>query len=260
MKEMQARTGTKRGSAAVGGSARRPIALSDEQERVLLEHMPVVRFLARRIHARLPYQVDMEDLVSAGVVGLLDAFQKFEPAKNVQFQTYAQFRIRGEILDSLRTLDWSPRDLRRKGRVLQETVRTLMAGLCRAPDEAEIAVAMRLELEEYRKLLGDLKGLELRTLSTERHDESGDEELNYVIDDDPNDNPLFRYLGNELEERLAETIANLPSRERLVITLYYYEEMTMREIGLVLGLVESRISQIRKSAVAHLRRALEAVS
>ena len=114
-------------------------ALTTEQERVLLEHLPIVRFLARRIHERLPQHVDIEDLVSAGVVGLMDAFAKFDPAKKVQFRSYAQFRIRGAILDSLRTLDWSPRELRRKGRAVEEAIRSLTARLGRAPGENEIA-------------------------------------------------------------------------------------------------------------------------
>lgn len=252
---MQAGTGIKGRNSAVGRLAHEAIEISSEQERMLLDHLPLVRFLARRIHERLPYHVETEDLMSAGWWGLLDAFQKFNPAKTVRFRSYAEFRIQGEILDSLRTLDWSPRDLRRKGRALQVAVSALMSRLGRAPDEAEIAAEMKLELEEYQKLLGELKGLEIRILSSERDNESGDEELNYVVDD-PNDDPLFKYLRNELEECLAEAIANLPSRERLVITLYYYEEMNMREIGLALGLVESRISQIRKSALAHLRNAL----
>jgi RNA polymerase sigma factor for flagellar operon FliA len=230
--------------------------LTAEQERVLLEHLPIVRFLARRIHERLPQHVDIEDLVSAGVVGLMDAFAKFDPAKKVQFRSYAQFRIRGAILDSLRTLDWSPRDLRRKGRAVEEAVRVLTARLGHAPAEPEVAVEMGLGLEEYQQLLGDLKGLEIGTLHMERNEDSGDEELAYVPGR-PEEDPLFRCLRGELEDRLAEGIARLPDRERLVMTLYYYEEMTMREIGLALGVVESRVSQVHASAVVHLRVALK---
>jgi RNA polymerase sigma factor for flagellar operon FliA len=230
-------------------------ALTGEQERVLLEHLPMVRYLARRIHERLPQHVDIEDLVSAGVVGLMDAFAKFDPDKKVQFRSYAQFRIRGAILDSLRTLDWSPRELRRKGRAIEEAIRLLTARLGRAPGETEVAAEMGMGLEEYQLLLGDLKGLEIGTLHAERNENSGEEELAYVPDRQEDD-PLFRCLKGELEERLAEAIANLPDRERLVMTLYYYEEMTMREIGLALGVVESRVSQVHSSAVVHLRAAL----
>jgi RNA polymerase sigma factor for flagellar operon FliA len=237
------------------GGAQLP-ALTGEQERVLLEHLPIVRFLARRIHERLPQHVDIEDLVSAGVVGLMDAFSKFDPAKKVQFRSYAQFRIRGAILDSLRTLDWSPRELRRKGRAVEEAIRVLTARMGHAPGEGEVAAEMALGLEEYQQLLGDLKGLEIGTLHMERNEDSGEEELAYVPGR-PDEDPLFRCLRGELEERLAEAIQNLPDRERLVMSLYYYEEMTMREIGLALGVVESRVSQVHASAVAHLRGALK---
>ncbi len=244
---------------AIGGgyppAAAPGAALTGEQERVLLEHLPIVRYLARRIHERLPQHVDIEDLVSAGVVGLMDAFAKFDPEKRVQFRSYAQFRIRGAILDSLRTLDWSPRELRRKGRAVEEAIRVLTARLGRTPGEAEIAAEMELGLDEYLQLLGDLKGLEIGTLHVEHNENSGEEELAYVPGR-PEEDPLFRCLRGELEERLTDAIQNLPDRERLVMTLYYYEEMTMREIGLALGVVESRISQVHASAVVHLRAAL----
>jgi RNA polymerase sigma factor for flagellar operon FliA len=230
--------------------------LTAEQERVLLEHLPMVRFLARRIHERLPQHVDIEDMFSAGMVGLMDAFAKFDPNKKVQFRSYAQFRIRGAILDSLRTLDWGPRELRRKGRAVEEAIRVVTARLGRTPGETEIAAEMGQRLDEYQQLLGDLKGLEIGTLHTERSEDSGEEELAYVPGR-PEDDPLFCCLKGELEDRLAEAIARLPDRERLVMTLYYYEELTMREIGLALGVVESRVSQVHASAVVHLRVALK---
>lgn len=230
--------------------------LTGEQERVLLEHLPMVRFHARRIHEKLPQHVDIEDLVSAGVVGLMDAFAKFDPDKKVQFRSYAQFRIRGAILDSLRTLDWSPRELRRKGRAVEEAIRVVTARTGRVPGEPEVATEMGLTLDDYQQLLGDLKGLEIGTLHIERNEDSGEEELAY-LPGRPEDDPLFHCLRGEMEDRLADAIANLPERERLVMTLYYYEEMTMREIGLALGVVESRVSQVHASAVVHLRSALK---
>jgi RNA polymerase sigma factor for flagellar operon FliA len=246
------RVGSRSGYPPGGATA----DLTGEQERQLLEHLPIVRFLARRIHERLPQHVDIEDLVSAGVVGLMDAFSKFDPSKKVQFRSYAQFRIRGAILDSLRTLDWSPRELRRKGRAVEETIRVLTQRMGRAPQEGEVAAGMELSLEEYQQLLGDLKGLEIGTLHMERNEDSGEEELAYVPGR-PDEDPLFICLRGELEERLTDAITGLPDRERLVMTLYYYEEMTMREIGLALGVVESRVSQLHASAVVHLRAALK---
>ncbi|MBS1803020.1 MAG: FliA/WhiG family RNA polymerase sigma factor [Acidobacteria bacterium] len=255
-----------RGSGLHEGRARNTIARGyppeskefasgGEEERLLLEHLPIVRFLARRIHERLPQHVEMEDLVSAGVVGLMDAFTKFDPRKKVQFRSYAQFRIRGAILDSLRTLDWSPRDLRRKGRAVENAIGLLTGRLGRAPNETEIAAELGLSLDDYQELLGDLKGLEIGTLHVEHSEDSGEEELAYVPGR-PDEDPLFCCLRGELQESLAGAIDKLPERERLVMTLYYYEELTMREIGLALGVVESRVSQIHSSAVAHLRAAL----
>jgi len=254
--QAESRGGMRRGMAGSGYPPAGVPMLTNEQERVLLEHLPVVRFLARRIHERLPQHVDIEDLVSAGVVGLMDAFAKFDPAKKVQFRSYAQFRIRGAILDSLRTLDWSPRELRRKGRAVEEAIRSVTARVGRAAGENEVAQEMGLGLEEYQQLLGDLKGLEIGTLHMERNEDSGEEELAYVPGR-PEEDPLFRCLRGEMEQRLTDAIQNLPDRERLVMTLYYYEEMTMREIGLALGVVESRVSQVHASAVVHLRAALK---
>lgn len=225
----------------------------------MIEHLPTVRYLARRIHERLPQHVEMEDLVSAGVLGLIDAFRKFDPEKKVQFRSYAQFRIRGAILDSLRTLDWSPRELRRKGRAIEEAIRALTARSGRAPSEPEIAAEMAMELGDYQQLLGELKGLEIGTLHVERSEDSGEEELAY-IPNRPEDDPLFCCLKGEMQTRLASAVDQLPERERLVMTLYYYEEMTMKEIGLTLGVVESRVSQIHASAVLHLRALLTTCS
>ena len=229
-----------------------------ERDRLLVEHLPTVRYLARRIHERLPQHVELDDLVSAGVVGLIDAFSKFDHTKKVQFKSYAQFRVRGAILDSLRTLDWSPRELRRKGRAVEEAIRTTTQKLGRAPMEPEIAKEMGVSLPEYQALLGELKGLEIGSLHMERSEDSGDEELSYIpgpVEDDP----LFRCLKGEMKQRLADAIEDLPEKERMVLTLYYFEELTMKEIGLTLGVVESRVSQIHSSAVVRLRVALRSL-
>lgn len=236
-------------------SSKSVAALSAEEEQLLLEHIQTVRYLARRIYERLPQHVDFDDLVSAGIVGLLDAIRKFDRGKKVLFRSYAQFRIRGAILDSLRTLDWSPRELRRKGRAVEEAIRTLTARYGRSPQETEIAAEMGIPLHEYQQLLGELKGLEIGTLNVDRSEDSGEEELAY-LPNQPEDDPLFRCLKGEMRDRLISAIDSLPERERMVMTLYYYEEMTMKEIGLTLGVVESRISQVHSSAILHLRALL----
>ncbi|MGA8938448.1 MAG: FliA/WhiG family RNA polymerase sigma factor, partial [Acidobacteriaceae bacterium] len=227
-----------------------------ERDRLLLEHLPSVRYIAHRIHERLPQHVELDDLISAGVVGLIDAFNKFDHGKQVQFKSYAQFRIRGAILDSLRVLDWSPRELRRKGRAVQDAVQALTRTLRRTPSEPEIARELNLGLNEYQLLLGQLKGLEIGSLNMEHTEDSGEDQLAYVAGS-PEDDPLFRCLQGEMRQRLIDAIEELPEKERMVLTLYYYEELTMKEIGLTLGVVESRVSQIHSSAVLRLRSTLQ---
>jgi RNA polymerase sigma factor for flagellar operon FliA len=226
-----------------------------ERERMLIEHLPTVRYLARRIHERLPQHVELEDLISAGMVGLIDAFTKFDHTKKVQFKSYAQFRIRGAILDSLRVLDWSPRELRRKGRAVQEAIQTLTHTLHRSPSEQEVAAEMHLPLMSYQQLLGDIKGLEIGSLHAERTEDSGDEELAYIAGS-PEESPLFQCMQGEMKQHLIDAIEDLPEKERMVLTLYYYEELTMKEIGLTLGVVESRVSQIHTAAVTRMRSAM----
>lgn len=240
--------------AETAGRSRNALTAS-QRDQFLLQHLPMVRAIARGIRERLPQHLELEDLVSAGVLGLMDALNKFDSGKQVQFRSYAQFRVRGAILDSLRLLDWSPRDLRRKARFAQEAIVALTRHLGRAPTESEIAVEMNLSLAAYRDLLADLKGLDLGSLNVERREDSGEEELAYVPGPIQKD-PLFRCLRGEMRQRLVEALEGLPERERLVLTLYYFEELTMKEVGLTLGVVESRVSQIHSSAVLRLRGSL----
>src|SRR3954471_21297484 len=149
--------------------------IETERERVLLEQLPQVKFIARRIHDRLPQHVELDDLMSAGVIGLMDAMKKYDPAKNVQFKSYAQFRIRGAILDSLRELDWGPRVLRRRARAIQEAHRKLSLELGRAATENEIAAELGMQLNDYQKLLGDLRGLDLGSIQQESEGEEMEE-------------------------------------------------------------------------------------
>ncbi len=229
--------------------------LTAVQEQLLLEHLPVVRHVARAIHERLPQHVELEELVGAGTLGLVDAVRKFNPAKGAQFRSYAQFRMRGAILDSLRSLDWSPRELRRKGRAIAEAKCTLEQTLGRVPQEAEVAAAMGCSLLELQHLSGQLKSLELVALQTERGEDSGEEELASLPAKD-SENPLTQCLEAEKKQRLIAGLDSLPERERLVMTLYYYEELTMKEIGTVLGVVESRVSQMHTMALRRLRSGL----
>ena len=225
----------------------------DGRERILMEQLPQVKSIARRIHERLPRHVPLEDLVHAGVLGLMDALQKFDQGKHVQFSSYAKFRIRGAILDSLRDLDWSPRDLRRKARLLEETSLQLSAKLGRAPGEAEMAVELGLELTAFQHLLGEIKGLEIGSFHVESSQDGRDEDLCEYLPDDPEDTPYHRCLESEMKQLLSRVIDELPEKERQVLALYYYEELTMKEVGVALGVGESRVSQIHSLAIVRLR-------
>jgi len=229
----------------------------EERERILLEQLPQVRYLARRIHERLPRHVPLDDLVHAGVIGLIDALNKFDLSKHVQFSSYAKFRIRGAILDSLREMDWGPRELRRKARKIEEAHRKLSLALNRAPSESEMAAELSLELKEFQLLLGELDGLEVGSLRVESPWDGKEEDLCDYLPNAPEDTPFFRCLRTEMKELLARVIAELPQKEQQVLSLYYFEELTMKEVGAVLGIGESRVSQVHSLAVVRLRARLE---
>src|SRR5258708_26028487 len=231
----------------------------EERDRILLEQLPQVRYLARRIHERLPRHVPLEDLVHAGVVGLIDALNKFDDSKHVQFSSYAKFRIRGAMLDSLREMDWGPRDLRRKARKIEEANRKLSMELSRAPTENEIAAELGLELKEFQQLLGELDSLEIGSLSIESPWDGKEEDLCDYLPNAPEDTPFFRCLRSEMKTLLARVIAELPEKEQQVLALYYFEELTMKEVGAVIGIGESRVSQIHSLAVVRVRSRLEEV-
>jgi RNA polymerase sigma factor for flagellar operon FliA len=228
----------------------------EQRDRIVLEHLPQVRFIARRIHERLPQHVPFEDMVHAGVLGLMDACEKYDPAKQVQFQSYAAFRIRGAILDSLREMDWGPRDLRRKARQVEEVTTQLSQELGRAAADHEVAERMQMSLEAFHHLLGEIGGLELTAMSPASDDDANDSVIEKVADS-PERGPLARSVASDQRVALARAISELPANERQVLALYYFEELTMKEVGTVLGVGESRVSQIHSMALVRLRARLQ---
>ncbi len=226
-------------------------------EQLVTEQLPQVRYIARRIHEHLPQHVSLEDLVQAGVLGLIDAVHKYDSRKNVQFKSYAKFRIRGAILDSLRELDWSPRDLRRKARAIEEATSRLGNRMGRAPNEAEIAEEMGLSLREFQHLLGELGGLDLGTLHVESPDSGHEDDLCQFLPGDAGQGPDYLCQVSELKKMLALAISELGEKEQHVLSLYYFEELTMKEVGEVLGVGESRVSQIHSLAMVRLRSRLQ---
>ena len=226
-----------------------------DREQLLLEQLPQVKYIARRIHERLPKHVPFEDLLHAGIVGLLNAMQNFDPKKNVRLASYAKFRIRGAILDSLREMDWSPRDLRRKARSLETTMQMLQTELGRSATEPELADAMGMSLERFQHMLDEIRGLEIGSLQAERTDGS-EGDLLESLPGPANQHPFTLCLHSERKETLANAIRQLPEREQQLLALYYQEELTMKEIGVVLGVGESRVSQMHSMAIARLRSIL----
>jgi RNA polymerase sigma factor for flagellar operon FliA len=226
-----------------------------EQVQRLIEYLPIVLVVARRIYRLVPEQVSFGDLYGAGVAGLISALRKFDFCGRSQFSDDARFGIREAILDSLRGLVWSAEELRRKGRPIEEAIHTLTAELARPPSELEMSRELSVDLPAYHRLLDELKGIEIGTLHTQRSKESGEEEV-VNLPNQAEENPQSRFQRAELQRRLADAINDLPERERLVVTLSYYEGLTLKRIGFVLDEVESRVSQIHASAILRLRSRL----
>lgn len=232
------------------------IITPEERERLILEHMPQVRLIARRIHDRLPETVSLEDLVSTGVVGLISAIDRYDPSHGVKLKTYAEYKIRGAILDSLRGLDWAPRQQRRRSKLIELAISNLEQRLHRAPNEEEIAAELGVPVSEYRDWLTEIRGLNLGSLESHPPDEDGRELLRFVADSEESwpSNLLERA---ELRRILAQAIARMPAIERTVLGLYFQEELTLREIASVIQLHESRVSQLKTQAIARLRAFLK---
>jgi RNA polymerase sigma factor FliA len=228
----------------------------DERERLILEHLPQVRLIARRIQERLPENVSLDDLVSTGVVGLISAIDNFEPAQNVKLRTYAEYKIRGAILDSLRGLDWAPRQKRRRSKQIEKAICAAEQRLKRAPAEDEVAAQLEISLEEYHEWLVEIRGLNIASLEC-AGSEQGQDLLNYIPDSGDN-LPSTLLERSELERLLSESIDEIPEIERTVLSLYYTEEMTLREIAQIVNLHESRISQLKSQAILRLRGKLAA--
>jgi|ERR1700730_254499 len=235
-------------------TAQQTSALDDSRrEQLLLENLPHVHYLARRIHCRLPPHVPLEDLVQSGVLGLMEAVLKYDPNKNVHLKHYAEYRIRGAILDSLRQADWGPRTLRRRARGLKQAISDCNVRLGRDPTESEIAAALHISLENLQQLLVDLRRLEIRSLQAEANSLGEDEAIRPGASTEDED-PFHQTLRKEMMVLLAKAIGDLPHRERDVLSLYHFKELKMKEVGRLLGIGASRVSQIHASALLQLRK------
>jgi len=220
---------------------------------LLLEHYrSLVRYAAERLHSKLPDKVELDDLISAGTFGLMDAIDAFDPTRGVKFETYCTPRIRGSILDELRSMDWVPRLVRARAHQLIRATQSLEAHLGRTPTEKETAEELEMDMEEFNRLQRDANAVGLVSLNTKYNESEGEKDIREidVIKDQRSEDPLTEAQKRDLKNLLTK---GLTRAERLIIVLYYYEEMTMKEIGATLDLSESRVSQMHSSIIARLK-------
>ena len=222
----------------------------DERELLITQHLPKVKYIADRIAAKLPPSVERGDLYGAGVVGLIDAVERYDASRGVAFTTFAEMRVRGAILDNLRSLDWASRSTRRRAREIQTAFAEIEQATGRNASEEEVAQKMNIPLGELRENLQEIHGLTVTNLD-QRDEESGLSLSDLIADGSAS--PLQHIEHKDLRRHLAKAVDKLPPRERQVIALYYLEELTMKEIGEVLGITESRVSQLRSQAVLRIR-------
>jgi len=228
---------------------------TEERDRLILEQLPQVNWIALRIHDKLPANIQLDDLISAGIVGLVAAVDNYDPSRNASLKTYAEYKIRGAILDSIRGLDGVPAHKRKRVKQLQQAIKSAEQKLQRTPREEEIAAELAISLEEYQQWAVELRGVSLGSLEVI---EDGEEvSLLKFIADDEEESPERLLERSELERVIADGITKMPENERTVLTLYYTEELNLREIAGVMGLHLTRISQLRVQGVMRLRAYME---
>ncbi len=233
------------------------------KEQIVLEHTPLIRYIVNRIAVRLPSHIDLDDLHNTGVIGLMDAIEKYDPEKNCKFKTYAEFRIKGAILDQLRSLDWVPRSVRQKSRKLERAYGEVEQRLGRTASEDEVADSLGIQIDKFHELLNQVRGISLVNLEEIRGtNPDGDRTGTFsdIVEDIHSENPFASLKTSESKQVIADTISTLPEKERLVISLYYYEDLNMKEIGAILGITESRVCQIHTKSVLRLRAKLKGLA
>jgi len=234
---------------------------TENREEVIKRYSPMIKYVANRIAMRLPPHIEVDDLISVGVLGLMDAISKYDSSRGAKFKTYAEFRVRGAILDELRALDWVPRSIRQKATAVEKVVRSLESKLRRLPEDDEVAKEMDMSLDQFYRTIDETKSVpvfSLEDLGIAK--ESGEQQsLLDCLAGKADADPQTQIRLIELKEIIAKAIDTLPEKERLMVSLYYYEELTMKEIGAVLDITESRVSQIHSKAVLHLRAKLKSI-
>ncbi|MEZ0392360.1 MAG: FliA/WhiG family RNA polymerase sigma factor [Pseudobdellovibrionaceae bacterium] len=230
---------------------------STDKDKLILEYAPLIKFIAQKIAVRLPSNIELDDLISSGVIGLMDAIDKYDPTRDNKFKTYAEFRIRGAILDELRAQDWVPRSIRDKAKLLDKTMVNLEAEIGRVPTDEEVAKALNLNIDEFHDLLNQVRPVSLLSIDESQTFSNVDKKsiLN-ILEGCKLNNPFNQLNVKTVKDIVTQAIEELPERQRLVLSLYYYEDLNLKEIGKVLRVTESRVSQLHAQAVSRLRNKL----
>lgn len=232
---------------------------AEQKDRLIMEYAPLIKFIAQKIAIRLPSHIELDDLISSGVIGLMDAIEKYDPSRDNKFKTYAEFRIRGSILDELRAQDWVPRSVRDKSKLLDRTLVQLEADLGRMPQDEEVAEALNMTLEEFHDLVNQVRPVSLLSIDEQATFSNVDKKsiLN-ILEGCKLNNPFNQLKVKSIKSTVAKAIEDLPERQRLVLSLYYYEDLNLKEIGKILRVTESRVSQLHAQAIQRLRAKLSA--
>ena len=228
------------------------------RDQLIMDYAPLIRFVAQRIAARLPSNIDIDDLISAGVIGLMDAIEKYDPSRDNKFKTYAEFRIRGAILDELRSQDWVPRSVRDKAKKIERAYAELEQKFGRAVTDQEVSKALGIGIDEYYEMSSKVKSVTL--LSIDELSGPNQQERKSLLDCLENinsKNPFAQLKSKGLKNVLVKSIEELPEKQKLVLSLYYYEDLNLKEIGRILEVTESRVSQLHTQAVEKLRARLK---
>lgn len=232
-----------------------PNRLSAEQkDKLILEYAPLIKFIAQKIAVRLPSNIELDDLISSGVIGLMDAIDKYDPTRDNKFKTYAEFRIRGSILDELRAQDWVPRSVRDKAKLLDRTVIELEAEMGRTASDEEVAERLHMTMDEFYDLVNQVRPVSVLSIDDAATFSNVDKKsiLN-ILEATKLNNPYTQLNLKSVKDVVTKAIEELPERQRLVLSLYYYEDLNLKEIGKVLRVTESRVSQLHAQAISRLR-------
>ncbi len=228
-----------------------------QKDKLVMEYAPLIKFIAQRIAIRLPPHIEIDDLISSGVIGLMDAIDKYDPTRDIKFKTYAEFRIRGSILDELRAQDWVPRSIRDKSKMLDRTIVEMEAELGRMATDEEVAERLGMSMEEFYDLVNQVRPVSLLSIDDSTTFSNVDKKsiLN-LLEGCKFNNPYNQLNLKLVKDVITKSIEDLPERQRLVLSLYYYEDLSLKEIGMILRVTESRVSQLHAQAIARLRAKL----